>query len=141
MGCNSAPCGYSREIYRNTDKLSTSTRMVMDKRGGLKREKRIQPVKIGDVVRALRPEAVGERKGEMSAQKKLQLPNNPNVSPATRVSGEKHDPPEAYREMDCIAQECVLRQAVHGPWRGRAEDLPLGESPPTMATGDSPDLT
>ena len=39
-----------------------------------------------------------------NAPKKVICPVNPNVSPATRVAGEKHESPDSYISLDYVDQ-------------------------------------
>ena len=127
IGCEDATCAHANEFYRNAELLTPFMRMVLAKRGGFKKEKRIPPKKVSDSIRDLRLIVTADKKYKLNPTTTQWVPRNPNAAPATRVAGDKNDAPREYVEIDHAPQEDELRRAVGGPGHVWAETLPQEE--------------
>ena len=136
VACQSAECERAREIYKKPGQFPAAIQLVMAKRGGFRRNKKIPGGKAEDSVRDIRKAASTDRRSEMNPTQQVSGNPNPAASPVARVSGSVIPVPEEYMGIDYVEQEKDLRNVAHGPWRERAQALPKQDGTHQLLSDD-----
>ena len=103
--------------------------LVLAKRGGFRRNKEIPNDKISGAARDIRKAAAADKRSKINPNRQSSSNRVPLSSPATSVAGNVTPFPVGYVGIDYVEQEKELRDAVHGPWRERAQVSPQEEGP------------